>query len=78
MAAYGVADAKAQLSNLIERSLRGETVVITRHGKPAVRLLPLEMSEPVDVTALRAALTAQPVQKHSVARQIVAARRKAR
>jgi prevent-host-death family protein len=31
--------AKAQLSDLIDEVERGETVVITRHGKPVVRLM---------------------------------------
>jgi prevent-host-death family protein len=31
--------AKAQLSDLIDDVERGETVVITRHGKPVVRLM---------------------------------------
>jgi prevent-host-death family protein len=31
--------AKAQLSELIDEVERGETVVITRHGKPIVRLM---------------------------------------
>lgn len=78
MGAYGVAEAKAQLSDLIERSLRGEEVVITRHGKPAVRLLPAEARAPVDIAALRAGLARQPKLKHSMAQDIVAERRKSR
>lgn len=38
----GVFDAKANLSQLIERVEHGETVVITRHGVPVVRLVPYE------------------------------------
>lgn len=34
--------AKAQLSELIDEVERGETVVITRHGKPVARLVPDE------------------------------------
>jgi cytolysin (calcineurin-like family phosphatase) len=36
MANYSVADAKAHLSDLLERAEKGESVVITRHGKPVV------------------------------------------
>ena len=36
----GVFDAKARLSELIDRALSGETIVVTRHGKPMVRLVP--------------------------------------
>jgi prevent-host-death family protein len=37
-----VAEAKAQLSRLIERALAGEEVVISKHGKPLVKLVPYE------------------------------------
>jgi prevent-host-death family protein len=37
-----IAEAKAQLSRLIERALEGEEVVISRHGKPLVKLIPYE------------------------------------
>ncbi len=37
-----VAEAKAQLSRLIERALAGEEVVIGKHGKPLVKLVPYE------------------------------------
>jgi prevent-host-death family protein len=36
----GVFDAKARLSELIDRALSGETIVVTRHGRPVVRLVP--------------------------------------
>ena len=36
-----VYDAKTQLSNLLDRALAGETVVIARAGKPLVRLTPV-------------------------------------
>jgi prevent-host-death family protein len=38
---YNVADAKARLSDLVRRALRGEDVVIARDNKPLVRLVPL-------------------------------------
>ena len=40
MSSYSVAHAKEQLSKLIDEALAGETVVITRHGKPVVELRP--------------------------------------
>lgn len=40
MPTYGIAEAKARFSELIDRAARGEEVVIARHGKPAVRLAP--------------------------------------
>lgn len=42
MSTTNVAEAKAQLSMLIERALAGEEVVISKHGKPVVRLVPFE------------------------------------
>lgn len=35
--------AKAQLTDLVRRAEEGETVVLTRHGKAIVRLLPLRV-----------------------------------
>lgn len=40
MADYSVADARNKLSELIDRAVNGEAVVITRHGKPMVELKP--------------------------------------
>ena len=37
-----VAEAKAQLSMLIEKALAGEEGVISKYGKPVVRLVPFE------------------------------------
>lgn len=34
-------EAKTQLSRLVERAEAGEEVVITRHGTPAARLVPI-------------------------------------
>lgn len=42
MSTYSVGDAKNQLSELIDRALRGEGVVITRHGRPMVELKPVD------------------------------------
>ena len=38
MTTYSVAEAKNALSDLIDRALRGEGVVVTRHGTPVVEL----------------------------------------
>ena len=38
MASHSVAEAKNKLSELIDRALEGEGVVITRHGRPVVEL----------------------------------------
>jgi prevent-host-death family protein len=41
MSTHSVAEAKNQLSDLIDRALKGEDVVITRHGHPVVTLEPI-------------------------------------
>lgn len=41
MGKHSVADAKNHLSELIDRALSGEDVVITRHGHPVVELKPV-------------------------------------
>ncbi len=41
MSTHSVAEAKNQLSKLIDRALKGEGVVITRRGGPVVELKPI-------------------------------------
>ena len=41
MSTYSIAKAKNQLSELIDRALKGEGAVITRHGHPVVELKPI-------------------------------------
>jgi prevent-host-death family protein len=36
-----VSEAKAQLTELVRRAEAGEEIVLTRHGKPVVRLAPV-------------------------------------
>jgi prevent-host-death family protein len=42
MTEHSVAEAKNRLSELINRSLAGEPVIITRHGHPVVELKPVK------------------------------------
>jgi prevent-host-death family protein len=37
-----VTDAKAQLTELVRRAEAGDDIVLTRHGHPAVRLVPVK------------------------------------
>jgi prevent-host-death family protein len=46
MSTHSVVEAKNQLSALIEKALRGERVVITRHGQPVVELNPVREAKP--------------------------------
>ena len=49
-----LADAKARLSELVDRVLAGETVCIRRRGKPVAQLGPVERArKPIDAEALR-------------------------
>jgi prevent-host-death family protein len=58
-----VADAKAHLSQLVERAAAGETVCITRRGKPVAQITAIDTPRKhVDVAALRALTAAMPVQ----------------
>ncbi len=41
MNAYSEADARKRLPKLIDRVLRGESVIITRRGKPVAELRPV-------------------------------------
>ncbi len=51
-----LSDAKAQLAELVRRAEAGEDVILTRHGQPAVQLVPIrKRKSPED---LRSALTA--------------------
>ena len=49
-----VTDAKAQLTELVRRAEAGDDIVLTRHGHPAVRLVPVKKRR--DRKALRALL----------------------
>jgi prevent-host-death family protein len=58
-----VAEAKAHLSELIDRAERGEQVQITRRGKLVARLTSVKRQvKPIDLDALRALTGSQPVQ----------------
>lgn len=43
-----VSEAKGQLTELVRRAEAGDEIVLTRHGQPAVRLVPVRsMPEPM-------------------------------
>ena len=41
MEMIGAHEAKTHLSKLLDRVVRGENLIITRHGKPVARLVPV-------------------------------------
>ena len=58
-----LADAKAHLSSLVDRALHGESVRITRRGKPVVALTAVTAApRPIDLAALQALTAAMPAQ----------------
>jgi prevent-host-death family protein len=67
MSQHSVAEAKNQLSDLIDRAIAGEGVIITRHGHPVVELKPVQpparavSGEDLDWLAARR-VVAQPIQ----------------
>jgi prevent-host-death family protein len=61
-----IAEAKAHFSELVERAEAGETVRITRRGKPVARLVPPESKKKrIDVEALRRLTDSSPRQPTS-------------
>lgn len=60
MEAISLAHAKAHLSELVDRVEAGETIAITRRGKPVAQLSTVvRPREPIDVAALRALTVGQ-------------------
>ena len=68
MDAISLADAKAHLSELIDRVEAGDSIDITRRGKPVARLTAVaKPRERVDATLLRALTATMPPQVGSAA-----------
>lgn len=63
---FSLSEAKARLSELVDLAAAGETVVITRHGKPVLELVrPHAARKPIDLDALRRLTDRQPKQGES-------------
>ena len=66
MRTVNLADAKARLSELVEEAAAGETICITRRGKPVAQLVAITRPrKPVDTAALRALTERMTPQKES-------------
>lgn len=62
MDAVNLSDAKARLSELVERAEGGEEVTIARRGKPVVKIVAIEKPrKPIDIEALRALRAKMPM-----------------
>lgn len=74
-----IADAKARLSELVELAASGETVVITKRGKPVLRLSRPEIPrQPVDVSVLRQLTAGLPQQTEDAGKFVRSMRDEAR
>ncbi len=63
MNSINLADAKAHLSELVERAAAGEAVGITRRGKSVAQLVPADIPrKPISLGALQAVTAAMPKQ----------------
>ena len=61
MDAVNLADAKAHLSELIDRVEAGDTIEITRRGRRVARLTAVDRPhKPIELTALQAVTSAMP------------------
>jgi prevent-host-death family protein len=58
MSEIGMHEAKTKLSQLVARAERGEEIIITRNGTPAVRLAPVP--KPNRLASVRGAFRANP------------------
>jgi len=66
MDTVSLAEAKARLSELVARAAGGETVQITRRGRPVAQIVPIQgPRKPVDIEALRALRRESPAQPQS-------------
>jgi prevent-host-death family protein len=66
MDTFSLAEAKARLSELVARAAEGETVQITRRGKPVAQLSPVRQPrKPVDIELLRSVTKGMPKQTES-------------
>lgn len=66
MGSVNLAEAKARLSELVERAASGEPVCITRRGKPVAQLTRVDRkAAPIDLAGLRALTAAMPPQAQS-------------
>ena len=71
MSTVNLADAKAHLSKLVDRAAAGDTVRITRRGRPVAQITAVQTPRKrIDLSALRAMTDMMPMQRES-ARDLV-------
>lgn len=68
MDVINLADAKAHLSELVDRVEAGDSIVITRRGKPVARLIAAARPrQPIDLALLQTLTATMPPQSESAA-----------
>ena len=68
MVTVSLVEAKTQLSKLVDKAKTGETIVITRHGKPVAHIVPAARSkEPIPLKELERFRATIPVRRGSSA-----------
>jgi prevent-host-death family protein len=68
MEIVNLANAKAHLSELVERAASGEPILITRRGKPIAQITAVQRPrKPIDIAGLRAMTDKMRPQKESAA-----------
>ena len=68
MDTINLAEAKAHLSELLDRVEAGDSIDITRRGKPVARLIAVTRPrKPIDAALLRSLTTAMPPQSQNAA-----------
>jgi antitoxin (DNA-binding transcriptional repressor) of toxin-antitoxin stability system len=66
-----LADAKAHLSELTELAAAGESVIITKRGKPVARMSrPDQPRRPLDLQRLRSLTASMPLQEEQAAESV--------
>jgi prevent-host-death family protein len=67
MSGTNLAEAKAHLSELVDRAIAGEPQVIMRRGKPVAKIVAIEPErQPLDVERLRSLTAGQPLTSETV------------
>lgn len=68
MVAVNLADAKTRLSELVDRVEAGDSIEITRRGKPAARLTAVaKPRKPIDAALLQSLTAEMPLQSQGAA-----------
>ena len=75
MEAINLADAKAHLSELVDRVEAGDSIDITRRGKPVARLTAVaKPRKPIDAALLQSLTATMPLQTENAAELVRAMR----